>query len=982
MSLKVIVHSASNLPDADHFRGQSDPFVVLSFRGSEKKTSVQKDTLNPTWPPKDATCEWSLGARKLQLDEKLSIKIKDYEKAWFKKLLGQVEIPLRELRENGKEIREQSYELEDGEQRPTMGTICLDIAYVPPGGDRTDGKNKDEIDNQEEDGNEDHDKDDDDDERDEKHTGQVTKKSSGRRLARKWSDKTKDFQIRVQIFEGRHLPGSNINPLVRVTVAGQRQQTSSKHSTNRPIYTDEMLAFNFRSSEAELFDELITLEVFNATGPFRSNALLGIFKFDIGYVYERKGHSFIRKWIMLSKPVGKKSEDSVDSGIKQGPRGGHSPAGYLKVTAVVMGPGDKLPAEINIPGVDEKDEDIEANCLIPVGVQRQSFMFVLNVHQAKDLPQMDAGVVMKFKSFFANLSLWSKPSEEEEARSKPEHEEERNLVDPYLIFSFSGNHVSTNIEYKNSNPNFKQVLKIPFVFPSMCERLKLQLMDWDQGNKHDFIGTAYLPLSAISGPGNLGEGFLPQFGPCFINFYGSPREYHRLTLDKYENLNKGIGEGVAYRGRVLVELKTVPTHGIGRPDRHTMNKEDLDEIRVEKYQRRSKFTLFACFHEATMIAVNDGPVEFEVSIGKNGTKFDESVAPSNTTPLKPVIEPLNILKRMREKLEKDLEALQKGEKEIQSVLKVFSETCQKELGRFKNEIPKLTGQRNPLDEEIHKLRLTELENLMVDAKNLSKKPKDELKMERVTEEIRMFIKRIRSMAIEPQLSMPDVVLWMISGNKRVAYCRIPAHHLLYSENEAACGKFCGKTVELRLKYPGRDAGKTRHEIPALVRLEMWLGPAALQQHWIKRKSGEFNVFAETYENEMKERGKRKQGKSVWKPSTIKDVNWPHFSDVTGSLKLPKESFTAPEEWVFSGEWIESQGDLNTVRQLEKNLTEFLDEVYEHQARKFPGGHWEPDNPRYVDSHGDETTLPTDPPTGWIAKTDWSVDLNRAVDDEG
>lgn len=32
MSLKVIVHSASNLPDVD-FTGQSDPFVVLSFRG-------------------------------------------------------------------------------------------------------------------------------------------------------------------------------------------------------------------------------------------------------------------------------------------------------------------------------------------------------------------------------------------------------------------------------------------------------------------------------------------------------------------------------------------------------------------------------------------------------------------------------------------------------------------------------------------------------------------------------------------------------------------------------------------------------------------------------------------------------------------------------------------------------------------------------------------------------------------------------------
>ncbi len=38
------------------------------------------------------------------------------------------------------------------------------------------------------------------------------------------------------------------------------------------------------------------------------------------------------------------------------------------------------------------------------------------------------------------------------------------------------------------------------------DKLVLQPISRDQGNKHDFIGTAYLPLSAISGPGNLGEG--------------------------------------------------------------------------------------------------------------------------------------------------------------------------------------------------------------------------------------------------------------------------------------------------------------------------------------------------------------------------------------------------------------------------------------------------------------------------------------------
>ena len=46
-----------------------------------------------------------------------------------------------------------------------------------------------------------------------------------------------------------------------------------------------------------------------------------------------------------------------------------------------------------------------------------------------------------------------------------------------------------------------------------------------------------------------------------------------------------------------------------------------------------------------------------------------------------------------------------------------------------------------------------------------------------------------------------MVLWMISGNRRIAYERIPAHDVMYlkSKNNDACGKFCGKVIDLSLK---------------------------------------------------------------------------------------------------------------------------------------------------------------------------------------
>lgn len=42
--------------------------------------------------------------------------------------------------------------------------------------------------------------------------------------------------------------------------------------------------------------------------------------------------------------------------------------------------------------------------------------------------------------------------------------------------------------------------------------------------------------------------------------------------------------------------------------------------------------------------------------------------------------------------------------------------------------------------------------------------------------------------------MPDVIIWMLRGEKRVAFARVPAHNIMYSNfSEQARGKHCGRT---------------------------------------------------------------------------------------------------------------------------------------------------------------------------------------------
>ncbi|XP_008584159.1 PREDICTED: myoferlin isoform X2 [Galeopterus variegatus] len=240
-------------------------------------------------------------------------------------------------------------------------------------------------------------------------------------------------------------------------------------------------------------------------------------------------------------------------------------------------------------------------------------------------------------------------------------------------------------------------------------------------------------------------------------------------------------------------------------------------------------------------------------------------------------------------------------------------------------------------------------------------------------EIEDWLDKLMQLAEEPQNSMPDIIIWMIRGEKRLAYARIPAHHVLYSTSgENASGKYCGKTQTIFLKYPQeKNSGP---KVPVQLRVNIWLGLSAVEKKFNSFAEGTFTVFAEMYENQAFMFGK-------WGTSGL--VGRHKFSDVTGKIKLKREFFLPPKGWEWEGEWtVDPERSLLT--EADAGHTEFTDEVYQNDSR-YPGSEWKPAEDTYTDANGDKAASPSELtcPPGWEWEDDaWSYDINRAVDEKG
>uniref|UniRef100_A0A673K5P8 Otoferlin-like n=1 Tax=Sinocyclocheilus rhinocerous TaxID=307959 RepID=A0A673K5P8_9TELE len=570
--------------------------------------------------------------------------------------------------------------------------------------------------------------------------------------------------IFVTVIEARQLVGLNMDPVVCVEIGDDKKYTSMKESTNCPYY-----------NEIVFFVCLSLSFVIHSKNLLRSGTLVGSFKLDVGTVYTQPEHQFFHKWATLCDP------DDITAGCK----------GYVKCDIAVVAKGDTIKTPHKTNETDE--DDIEGNLLLPedVPAERQWARYYVKIYRAEGLPKMNTSIMANVKKAFIG--------------------ENKDLVDPYVQVQFAGQKGKTSIQKSSYEPIWNEQIVFTEQFPPLCRRMKVQIRDSDKVNDVA-IGTHFIDLRKIANDGD--KGFLPTLGPAWSNMYGSTRSY--TLMDEYQDLNEGVGEGVSFRARLLISL-AVEILDTSSPE--VMSSTEVSSLSARQSSTQSEpkleFFLFGCFLEATMIdrKIGDKPINFEVTIGKIYGSYQSlnSGQISTSPPMKPVITDRNYFH------------LPYFERKPCIYIKSWWQDQRRRL--YNANIMDRINQagKTKLDRERLKLCMQELENMGQQAKNM----RSQVKKSNVKDKIKLaqnFLHKLRFLSDEPQHSVPDIYIWMISNNKRIAYARVPSKDILFSSVDEETGKDCGKVQTIFFKLPGKKSfGPAGWTVQAKTELYLWLG---------------------------------------------------------------------------------------------------------------------------------------------------------------
>ncbi|XP_059346651.1 fer-1-like protein 5 [Ammospiza nelsoni] len=916
---------AVHIPGATGF----GPGVLLSvcFRGVPRRTQVVPEERSLTW---NEELVWPLDTRPLSATDTLGLRLRRGDCLLPREDLGATTVSLSELVASPRlPMAVRDIPLLDHREQPTGCTVTLCCYHDLHGaaGDVPVATGR----------------------------GQVALEAPG--VAPE--DRKEDFQVRVRVIKGRQLRGNAIKPVVRVQIGRQRFHSRSR-SGNNP-YFNEVFCQDFHMAPEQLVALPIQIEVLRSPN-ICTKAVIGIFELDVGTIYSAPGRSLSGKWLSLQHPRH---------------RDGRS-QGFLQVSLVVRRAGERAQEQEVPPG----DEDVEANLLRPPPC---ATTLQIRVFRAEDLPRGgDAGVWRgDIGVRDGDTGMWVEPA-------RPCLGGTAGSPKVLVRVGFAGRTLCTRGVPADASPEWNEVLSFPLRLPPICDEILLEILRGSCRSKA--LGRATLRLSQISRePKELEEGtpgFSPSFGPSFLPFYGPRPDAARDS-------------GPVFRGRLLLELCT---HTGTPPGRQRDAVAPVDAERAQSRLPRCQLGLCGVFYSAT--AVPGGPEALSLELGMGGTAAATAPAlPAFDGNLyhylpwfgdKPVAavtsqwedaghrwDSLNLLRALCQHLEENLAKLQGHHGDTSGdigvkLLQELAQDCEAAL-QYLEEQPVLTA----LDQQLRSCRRRLLQRLQREARAHGRHG------DTLGTVARGWLRRAAALAVEPQAGVPDVQLWLLRGQTRVASARVPATDVLHSPHgPGACGQLCGRIVTLFL-----GCGDSQ----AQVRVWLWLGRVAESGELAGLLGGSLRFYCQMFENQTRLLG-------TWGPRRF----WgrPAFSDSSGRALPPPEELRPPKGWSWDGPWSVERPRRRVPARAEGAGTVVLEELYENQSRD-PGGDWTStastdavSGGRRGDSVGDtrvsllsarlvlQKGVAVPPkeevacPQGWHVTSDWQVDTEGAEDEDG
>uniref|UniRef100_A0A668ACY1 Otoferlin n=1 Tax=Myripristis murdjan TaxID=586833 RepID=A0A668ACY1_9TELE len=684
----------------------------------------------------------------------------------------------------------------------------------------------------------------------------VTTNVSNKSMFDQSTSQTTNFQVSVTVVEARQLVGLNMDPVVCVEIGEDKKYTSMKESTNCPYY-NEYFVFDFHVPPDVMFDKILRLSVIHSKNLLRSGTMVGTFKMDVGTVYAQPEHQFYHKWAVLSDP------DDITAGCK----------GYVKCDIAVVAKGDniKTPHKAN----ESDEDDIEGNLLLPEGVpaERQWARYYLKIYRAEGLPRMNTSIMANVKKAFIgeNKDLVDPYVQVQFAGQKGKTSVQKSCYEPIwneqIVFtemfpplckriklqlrdSDKVNDVAIGTHFldlrKISNDGDKGFL--PTLGPAWVNMYgstrNYTLMDeYQELNDGLGEGVSFRARLLIS----LGMEILDTSSPDIT----SSTEVQVEGVPNISESSTGKIEEFFLFGSFL-EATMI--------DRKIGDKPINFEVTIGYYGNENDIVI----KPKTKGKKGGGDDEEETELIHNSSEEEmeddgDLTSVATTPPMKPVITDrnyfhlpyferkpciyikswwqdqrrrlynANIIDNVADKLEDGLNDVQEiiktekayPERRLRGVLEELSHGCNQFIS-LANKDQNQSG-KTKLDRERLKLCMSEMETIGQQAKAM----RSQVKKSTVRDKIKLaqnFLHKLRFMADEPQHSVPDIFIWMISNGKRIAYARVPSKDILYSNVEDETGKDCNKVKTIFLRIPGKKGfGPAGWTVQAKIEIYLWLG---------------------------------------------------------------------------------------------------------------------------------------------------------------